>query len=390
RRFTERLGSLPASYKRTAPGSIWLHAVSVGEVISSVRLVEELRKQNPAIPIYVSTATLAGRATAEQKLSGVVEGIFFAPIDYVFAVRRVLRRIRPAVLVVLETEIWPVLYRETKLAGCELLVINGRISDRAFPKYLRYRSFFRCALAWPDAIYVQSDQDRDRYIRAGAPPERVRVGGNLKYDAPEPGPPPAAVLDLIHRIAPAEIWIAASVMPGIDAADVDEAAVVLDAFQQLANDHPKLLLILAPRKPERFDEVASAINSRNIPVLRRSRMGPGDTLQLPGILLLDTIGELASLFALGDVVFIGGTLPRRGGHNILEPASSARPIVIGPHMENFPAIAAEFRAASAVIEIGSPQELTPAVHNLLTDDSVRETYGSRAAELALAKRGVTA
>ena len=390
RRFTERLGSLPASYKRTAPGSIWLHAVSVGEVISSVRLVEELRKQNPAIPIYVSTATLAGRATAEQKLNGLVEGIFFAPIDYVFAVRRVLRRIRPAAVVVLETEIWPVLYRETKLAGCGLLVINGRISDRAFPKYLRYRWFFRFALAWPDAIYVQSDQDRHRYIRAGAPPERVRVAGNLKYDAPDPGPPPADILDLVHRVKPGAIWIAASVMPGIDVSDINEAAVVLDAFQQLARDHPRQLLILAPRKPERFDEVAAELSSRGINFLRRSRMDPGATLDLPGVLLLDTIGELASLFALSDVVFMGGTLPRRGGHNILEPAFSARAIVIGPHMENFPAIAAEFRAAGAVVEIGKPSELAPAVHNLLTDASIREDFGRRAAELALAKRGVTA
>src|SRR6202012_5620184 len=131
------------------------------------------------------------------------------------------------------------LYRETKLAGCGLLVTNGRISDRALPKYIRYRWFFRCALAWPDAIFVQSDQDRDRYIRTGAPPERIRIGGNLKYDAPDAGPPPAEILDLIERIKPGGIWIGASIMPGMDASDIDEAAVVLDAFQQLARDHSR-------------------------------------------------------------------------------------------------------------------------------------------------------
>src|ERR1039457_847387 len=270
--YKQRFGTLPATYKRTAPGSIWLHAVSVGEVISSVRLVEELKAANPGIPIYLSSTTLAGRATADQKLGARVNGIFFAPVDYTFAVRRVLRRIRPAVVVILETEIWPNLYRQAKLADCGLLIWNGRISDRALPRYRRFRAVFRAVLALPDAIFVQSEADRERYIEIGAPPDRVQIGGNLKYDAaPGQAAPPQAISDLIETSRPDPVWIAASTMPGADAADVDESELVLDVFEQLAPNYPRLLLIVAPRKPERFDAVAASLERRGASFLRRSK-----------------------------------------------------------------------------------------------------------------------
>ncbi len=391
RKFRERLGTLPSIYKRTAPGSIWLHAVSVGEVISSVRLVEELRAANPKIPIYVSTTTLAGRAIAGQKLKGRVDGIFFAPIDYIFAVRRVLRRIRPAVVVVLETEIWPNLYREVKRADASLLVVNGRISDRALPRYRRFRPVFRAALAWPDSIFVQSEAIRDRYIDIGAPADRVVVAGNLKYDAAPVQPaPPSAIVDLIGRTQPAQKWIAASTMPPVDAVDVDESEVVLNTFEELAAMYPRSLLILVPRKPERFDSVAEALRARGINYVRRSQLEPDTTLTLPGVLLLDTMGELASVFALSDVVFMGGTLARRGGHNILEPAFVSCPVVIGPHMENFAAIAKEFRDEGAVLEIDSAAQLTSAIDSLFASEARRLELGRRAFELAERKRGVTA
>jgi len=391
RNFKERLGALPATYKRTAPGSIWLHAVSVGEVISSLRLIEELRAANPILPIYVSTTTLAGRAIAAQKLTGRVDGIFFAPIDYIFAVRRVLRRIRPAVVVVLETEIWPNLYREVKRAGAALLVVNGRISDRALPRYQRFRPVFRAALAWPDAIFGQSEAIRDRYIDIGAPADRVIVAGNLKYDAtPVQAAPPSAIVDLIGRTQPDQVWIAASTMPPVDGTDLDESEVVLSTFQELAAKYPRSLLIVAPRKPERFDSVADALNARGINFVRRSRLEADTTLALPGVLLLDTMGELASVFSLSDVVFMGGTLARRGGHNILEPAFVSRPVVIGPHMENFAAIAREFRDAGAVEEIESAADLTAAIDGLFANEARRLELGRRGAELAELKRGVTA
>ncbi len=198
RRFSERLGGEPESFHPTPPGAIWLHAVSVGEVVSSAGLLREIREHSPSIPLYVSVTTVAGREIAEDRLRGLVDGIFYAPIDYGFAVRHVLARIRPSAVVILETEIWPVLYRETKRAGCSLLVVNGRISDRAFPRYRRWRFFFEYTLCRPDAILAQSEQDAARYLALGAPPQTVQSIGNLKYDAePARDQAPAIVTELI-------------------------------------------------------------------------------------------------------------------------------------------------------------------------------------------------
>jgi 3-deoxy-D-manno-octulosonic-acid transferase len=390
RRFAERLGAGPGSFQATPPGAIWLHAVSVGEVVSAVGLIQQLRDRSPSIPLYVSVGTVAGRAIAEQNLTPLVDGIFYAPIDYAFAVRRVLRRIRPSAVVILETEIWPLLYREVKRSGCALLVVNGRISDRAFPRYSRWRFFFRHALESPDAIFVQSEQDRKRYIEIGAPEDRVTTLGNLKYDASTPNSePPRLVRDLLTRLLPSAVWIAASTMPGADAADIDEDQVVVRAFVELAQTHPRLLLILVPRKPERFDSAAEALRSAGVRYVRRSRETIPPDLALPCAVLLDSIGELASLFPRADVVFMGGTLARRGGHNLLEPAAAARAIVSGPHLENFSAIAAEFRKDCAMAEIAKPDELADAVKVLLADAQLRDRLGARAADVARRHRGAT-
>ncbi len=368
-----------------------MHAVSVGEIVSSVRLVDELRTANPTVPIYVSTTTLAGRAIAEQKLAARVDAIFFAPIDYAFAIRRVLRRISPAVVVILETEIWPQLYREVAGAGCSLLIVNGRISDRALPRYRRFAWVFRNVLCYPGRIFVQSETDRARYVEAGAPPDKVAIMGNLKYDAAPTQPsPPAAIQEFLTRTQGRPVWVAASIMPGADSFDVDESDIVFSAFEELVLSFPLQLLIIAPRKPERFQITADKLRSRGISFVRRSELQPDSVLQLPGVLLLDTIGELASVFQLADVVFMGGTLVRRGGHNILEPAFAAKPIIIGPHMENFAAVAAEFKAERAVVEIRGATELTSALNSLLSNRKRCDELGRRAEQVANRNRGVTA
>jgi tetraacyldisaccharide 4'-kinase len=390
RRFLERLGHGPGSFWATPPGSIWLHAVSVGEVISAAGLLQNLRRRSPSIPLYVSVGTLAGRALAEEKLTGLVDGIFYAPIDYAFAVRRWLRRVRPAVVVIMETEIWPLLYREVKRAGCALVIANGRISDRTFPRYRRWSFFFRYALQLPDAIFVQSEQDVQRYVELGAVADRVEQFGNLKYDAaPVRGQPPKLIRDLVDRLRPSAVWIAASTMPPAGAGDVDEDQAVLEAFHTLAPKHPGLLLILVPRKPERFDAAEQRLRAAGIRYIRRSRDSADSPLALPGVVLLDSIGELASLFPMADIVFMGGTLARRGGHNLLEPAACGRAIVAGPHMENFSAIAAEFRENQALHEIARTHQLSSAVDMLISDRSWRDRLGARALELATRHRGVT-
>ncbi len=353
-------------------------------------LLREIRERSPGIPLYVSVTTVAGRDIADDRLGGLADGIFYAPIDYAFAVRRVLARVRPAVVVILETEIWPVLYRETKRAGCALVIVNGRISDRAFPRYRRWRLLLSHAFARPDAILAQSEIDARRYLHLGALPQAVEVIGNLKYDAePSGDAPPRMIAKLIEKLRPASVWIAASTMAGLDNHDVDEDDVVIRAFEELSRTRPGLLLILVPRRPERFDEAEQKLRDAGVRYVRRTDDAVPRDLALPCVLLLDSIGELASLFPLGDVVFMGGTLARRGGHNVLEPAAAKRAIVTGAHLENFAAIAAEFREQRAFLEIGEASELAGAVAQLMDHRQLRQELGARAANLAAAKRGAT-
>lgn len=379
--LAERFGYLPLSLHRTVPGAIWLHAVSVGEAITAVGLLKRLKQELPFAPIYVSCTTLAGREMAQQKLSGLADGVFYAPIDYRFAVRRVLRNLKPSLVLVMETEIWPNLYRESCLSGARLLVINGRISDKALPKYLRFRWFFRAALAWPGRILAQDSIATHRYTQLGA--TQAVTAGNLKYDFdPESATIAPLVQDWLRHTDPERIWIAASTMPPAEPDDPDEDDIVLDAFVQLRERFPRLLLILVPRRPERFDEAAAKLTARGIPFMRRSRLSDVRTQ----VLLVDTIGELSGLFRVADVVFMGGTFPHRGGHNILEPAAFGAPIVTGPHMENFAEISMAFRAAGAVVTVQHPADLALAVGKLL----YHREMGEIGRQLSDERRGATA
>jgi len=376
----ERFGFLPPSFKPTGPGPIWFHAVSVGEVLTAVELVQRMRRVQPHAEIFVSVSTLAGREVADRRLEGLANGVFYAPLDFRSVIRRVLRRIRPAAVVVLETEIWPNLYRESKRAGAGLLVVNGRISDRALPRYRQWRGFFKHVLRWPDAILVQSQQDRERYVMAGAPEDRVRVAGNLKYDFT-----PSAAAGIATGLGGEPIWIAASTTAPVEAGDPDEDDVVIEAFKRVSSHYSGLLLIIAPRRPERFPVVAEKLARAGVSFMRRSE-GATD-LARPGVLLLDSIGELAGLFERATVVFMGGTLPHRGGHNILEPAYFGKPVIVGPHMENFAQIMQEFSAADAVVQIDSPDALSVAVESLLENPIRAGGIGARARTLAMANRG---
>ena len=389
RSLWQRCGFLPASCKQTVPGAIWLHAVSVGEAIAAVEVVRQLRLRLPRSPVFVSVSTLAGYQTATDKLRDLAT-VFHAPLDYVFAVRRVLRTLRPSLLIVMETEIWPNLFRETKRAGAGLLLINGRISGKALGRYRVWRWFFSGVLAHVDLLLAQTEEMRQRWIHIGAAPEKARIGGNLKYDL-RPGEAPAEspVRLMIERLHPGAVWIAASTMPPAISGDPDEDAAVISAFQELSIRQPRLLLLLAPRKPERFDTAAAALTRAAIPFVRRSGLTGSEELPLPGALLLDSIGELSSLFPLADVVFMGGTLASRGGHNILEPALAARPILAGPHMENFADVAADFRAAGALVDVHDSATLAAAVADILDHPAHAADLGARAAKCARSGQGAT-
>ncbi len=367
-RLAERFGFIPSN--STGVPCIWFHAVSVGEVLAAAELIRRMRDENPRIPVFLSTSTLAGRELADQRIA---KNVFFAPLDYRFSVRRVLRRLRPALVVVLETEIWPNLYRESKRAGASLLIVNARISDRALPRYRRATFFFRHVLRFPDAILAQSQQDAERFKSVGA--RRVEVAGNLKYDFRPPAAIAPDIASFLDRLNPRQIWIAASTM----ADDIDEDDAVIAAIPPREG----LLTIIAPRKPERFDIVASKLATAGLRFVRRTAL---KDLQLPGVLLVDSIGELAALFSRADVVFMGGTLANRGGHNILEPAFFGKPVILGPHMENFAAIAQEFR--DATVRIDQAGELGAALSALLDDPKRRRELGERARSIAESKRGV--
>ena len=385
----QRFGFLPGSFSQTGPGAIWFHAVSVGEVLGSADFLRRVRAEFPQTPLFVSTGTIAGQATARDKLKELAEGIFYAPVDYVFSVRRALRRLNPSLVIVAETEIWPNLVREVKRTGAALAIVNARISDRAYPRYRRLAWFFRAVLPAADAILVQSDEIGRRYLTLGATPAAVRTGGSFKYDfdrRPAAGDSP--VMALLARLGPKHVWIAASTVPPAPG-EVDEDAAVLEAYRTVAARHPGLLLVWAPRKPEHFAKAAEKLARAGIPFIRRSRLEAETLRDLPAVLLLDSIGELSGLFAAASVVFMGGTLAARGGHNILEPALFAKPVVIGPHMENFQAIAEELRGAGATVEIARPGELGDVVSMLLADAETSARIGQRALACAEAGRGAS-
>ena len=387
----------------------------MGEVLACVELARRLKAEFPRSPLFVSTSTWAGRAAAQQKLDGIADGVWFAPVDYVFVVRRVLRALKPALVMVAETEIWPNLFREVHRTGAGLAIVNGRISDKALPRYLRMRWAFPVVLAAVDRILAQTEEMADRFRMLGA--ERVRVGGNLKFDfEARAAGADSPVVRLLERARArydgnydggfdprgdghhaghhaGKVWIAASTMAD-DRVDEDDA--VIAAWKQLKGRD--IFLILVPRKPERFDLAAAKLDAAGVRYLRRSRLDQnvsGAVLPdvVPDVLLLDSVGELGALFAYADVVFMGGTLAARGGHNILEPAMFAKPVIVGRHMENFQAIADEFRAARAVVEIDAPEELAGAVERVLANASepgIDGALGQRARVCAEARRGATA
>jgi tetraacyldisaccharide 4'-kinase len=362
----------------------------VGEVLSCLEFLRQLRAGFPRTAIFVSTSTLAGRAAAGDKLGALADGVFYAPVDYVCAVRRVLRALRPSIVIVAETEIWPNLFRETKRIGAGLTLVNGRISDKAFRRYRTLRGFFGAILPAVDVILAQTPAIAERFAAIGAPAAKVRVSGNFKYDFEARAlPAESPVKSLLDRLRPAQVWIAASTMPAAEPGDPDEDDIVIAAWQQLAPRHPGLLLILAPRKPESFPLTAAKLDAAAIPYVRRSALASANGGQ-PGVLLLDSIGELSALFEAADVVFMGGTLAHRGGHNILEPALFGKPVITGPHMENFQAIADDFRAAEASVAIASGAELAAAVERLLTAPEEARAIGSRGLARAAAQRGASA
>ena len=380
----ERLGFLPITFNVDGDASIWIHAVSVGEVLASRALASDLKARYPRLRLFLSTTTIGGQQVARRSLSNV-DAVFYFPFDWTFIVRRTLRLVRPRVFVMVETEIWPNLLRECRAQGVRTVMINGRISQRSYPRYRLVRRFFRRVLADVDRFCMQSEESARRIVELGADPSRVTVTGSLKFDALELPPTPGhgrprdRVLRFF-RLSPARaVIVAGSTMRG-------EEAAVLRASARIKATMPSALVVLAPRQPERFAEAERIAREAGFVATRRSDL-PIDAEPRADVVVLDTIGELAQLYQVATAVFVGGSLADHGGHNILEPAIFGKPIVFGPHMQNFKEIADAFVANDAAIQVRSEQELEEALLTLLTDPVRRARLGAAARALVEANRG---
>jgi 3-deoxy-D-manno-octulosonic-acid transferase len=381
--LSERLGRVP---ERIAEGSagpvIWIHAVSVGEALAISELVSRLRTRVPNARIVVSTTTQTGHKLAAERFGA--ENVFYFPLDFAVAIRPYMRRLKPSVVVLAETEFWPNFIRLANEAGAKIVVTNARISDRSFPRYRRFAGLMKPVLRNIDAFLAQSKLDAERLVEIGAPRERVSVGGNLKFEVK----PPDASMEIVNVLRTA---IAEGVAPVIVAGSTveGEEPLVLDAFRAVLARFPKALLILAPRHKERFQSAVSLLESSGMRFTRRTELAvEAAEVRAGSVLLLDSIGELAAVYSLADVAFVGGSLVPRGGHNILEPAYFGKAIVVGPHTENFRDIISYFTAEEAVL-VCEAEELGNRWLALLSEPGVRDAFGERARAVFQKRSGAT-
>ncbi len=378
----QRLGYLPVSLNLDGDDSIWVHAVSVGEVLAARSLISEMRRRYPRLRLFLSTTTRAGQQLARRSVADV-DGVFYFPFDWTFTARRTLNLVKPRLFVMIETEIWPNLLRECRRRGVRTVLVNGRISYRSFPRYRLIRPFFRRVLADVDRFCVQGDEAARRLVQLGADPARITVTGSLKFDSldviPTPGRGRERVLRFFRMSPNRPVLVAGSTLKG-------EEEAIVRAFNRLRTSGGNPLLVLAARHPERFAEVERLCRQEGLSTIRRTEL-PIDAEPRADAVVLDTIGELAEVYQIATVVFVGGSLVRAGGHNILEPAAFGKPIVFGPHMENFAEIAQAFLANDAAVQVRSDRDLDATIVSLMGDPVRRARLGAAARALVEANRG---
>ncbi len=379
----QRFGAVPPALRGSQKPVIWVHAVSVGEVVASLGVVKALQEKFPLHRILISTTTSTGQKLAVQRFGA--ENVFYFPLDFSFAIRPYLDALRPELLVVAETEFWPNFLRLAKCNGARIAVINCRISDRSFPGYKRFRFWLprllEKTLDQVDCFLAQTEEDRQRLLEIGAPETKVAVVGNLKFDVAPP-PMPAIVASLresFGRSGAEPILVCGSTLE-------DEEGSLLSAFRNILANYPKAVMVLAPRHPERFADVAELVKELGFAMWRRS-LWSGEPLT-GGVFLVDSIGELAAIYSLATVAFVGGSLVPRGGHNILEPALYGVPIVTGNHYENFRDVVNFFASRNAVRIVGLA-ELPLVFMELIENTAERKTLGRNALAALESQRGAT-
>jgi 3-deoxy-D-manno-octulosonic-acid transferase len=376
--LAQRLGRTPEGLT-SPPGRpvIWVHAVSVGEVLAVSALVPELCLRFPQHRVVVSTTTDTGQQLAVKHFGE--DNVFYFPMDFGFAIRPYLRLLHPELIVIAETEFWPNFLRLAHAVGTRIAVVNARISDRSFPRYRRWRFLLAGVLRVIDLFLAQTEEDALRLRTIGAPGERVHVSGNLKFDLPPPAMPPivASLRAALGDAGP--VIVCGSTVEG-------EEPLLLRAFEDILASDPQAVMILAPRRPERFAEVGRLLESLGIRFWKRS-LWNGEALA-GGVLLVDTIGELAALYSLADIAFVGGSLVPRGGHNIIEPAQHGIATVVGRHTENFRDIVRLFQSRDALRVVG-PAELSLVFMELISNPAARADLGRRGAETLRSQTGAT-
>ena len=383
----QRLGCFPdLSEKRP----VWIHAASVGEVLASRPLIKKIKTVFPHDLLLLTTMTRTGQETARKQIPEADVVLFF-PMDHPLILRHVMKRVEPRLLLIAETELWPNLLHASGKRGIPTILFNGRISDRSIRRYLRLRFFFRAYLASISLFLMQTEQDQARIIAIGAPPEKTRVMGNIKYDQTSPdfqGNVAAEMTKALGLRGDESVFIAGSTRPG-------EEEILLSLFKELREKIPHLLLVLAPRHLDRLEEVEKILRRETLHWARRTSLPVLENVpnrhsqRLPNIILLDTMGELVKFYSLAKLVFVGGSLVPLGGQNPLEPLFFKKCVLFGPHMFNFAEIACFLTEAQGAVQVKDPEDLGAQIRRLLQDDQARREIGERGYEVLQKHRGAT-
>jgi len=376
--LSDRLG-LKLSLRTSVRPCLWIHAVSVGEVLSLRYILREIKKEHPEWEIHCSTVTSTGYRVARAKLAEATS-IFFIPLDFAWTVKRFFKALHPDLFILVESEFWPNLLRISGENASAVLLINGRISDRSFRKYQLLMPLLRRVLRPIDRCLVQTERDRERLLALGVRPEKMEVVGNLKTDVNLPELEPEDLAGLRREVGLSsgkKLIVAGSTHRG-------EEEILLRAYCASRKKRENLSLIIAPRHTQRADEVEKLAAGWGLSVTRRTKAGPGTTWD---VLILDTLGELAHFYAISDIAFVGGSLVPKGGQNLLEPAFYGKPVVFGPSMQNFASLAEEFVRQGAARRVSGLEDLTEVL--LLKEEIALQEMGKKAKCLLTSLQGAT-
>ena len=386
RHFLNRFGCYEPDLqeKLSGGGFIWIHAVSVGELYVALLFMDGLRARKPGVKFFVTTTTSTGYRIGVSRVKAP-DVLAYFPVDFPPIVRHVLNQIRPSALITVENEMWPNLFRVAHGRGIPVYLLNGRISVRSHRRYRMVRVFTRRLLGYVTKFCVQGEGDRDRLVDIGADASRIHVVGTAKYDVAPSGSDGAgkarAVLASVGVGEDVQILLGGSTWAG-------EEAALLDVYARLRQRFPRLTLVLVPRHAERRADVVREIESRGLTYVLKTALREGSaSATRPDVLVVDTTGELMSFYACADVIFVGKSLTQHGGQNVIEPAVYGKPIIVGPHLENFPVVSKDFAVAEAFVQVADVKGLEDAAARFLGDPALRAGYGSRAAQLVKDKAG---